>query len=233
MRCFVVALISPTQFSNARNSTRTRRMHISKRRNEFSDTFKALRPLALFMAVTSQLLSWAIATRIMRQMATGNQFQGMFSPSLVPLFLGKQKKQTTVAQSTVESEYAAMAHAAKEMVWLQYLLKDLGMSKYAPTTILCDNQGAISLAKNPTHHAKTKHVDVQLHFIRDHIEKGTIKVEYCPTEDMLADIMTKGLARERHAQLMGMMGMGVCGGTTSTPPSFEDDYQTRQKDGQH
>jgi hypothetical protein len=81
------------------------------------------------------------------------------------------KKQTTVAQSTVESEYAAIAHAAKEMIWLQYLLKDLGMSKYAPTTLFCDNQGAISLAKNPTHHAKTKHVDVQLHFIQDHIER--------------------------------------------------------------
>ena len=72
------------------------------------------------------------------------------------------------------------------------------MSKYAPTTLFCDNQGAISLTKNPTHHTKTKHVDMQLHFIRDHIEKGTIKVEYCPTEDMLADILTKGLARERH-----------------------------------
>jgi Reverse transcriptase (RNA-dependent DNA polymerase) len=64
------------------------------------------------------------------------------------------KKQTTVAHSTVESEYAAMAHAAKEMIWLQYLLRDLGMSKYAPTTLFCDNQGAISLAKNPTHHAR-------------------------------------------------------------------------------
>jgi hypothetical protein len=49
------------------------------------------------------------------------------------------KKQTTVAHSTVESEYAAMAHAAKEMIWLQYLLRDLGMSKYAPTTLFCDN----------------------------------------------------------------------------------------------
>ena len=81
------------------------------------------------------------------------------------------------------------------------------MSKYVPTVFFCDNQGAISLAKNPTHHAKTKHVDVQLHFIRNHVEKGTIKVEYCPTEDMLADIMTKGLARERHEQLLGLMGV--------------------------
>jgi hypothetical protein len=93
------------------------------------------------------------------------------------------------------------------------------MSKYAPTTLLCDNQGAISLAKNPTHHAKTKHVDVQLHFIRDHIEKGTIKVEYCPTEDMLADIMTKGLARDRHKRLLGMMGMGTSEVTNTTPSS--------------
>jgi transposase InsO family protein len=129
------------------------------------------------------------------------------------------KKQTTVAQSTVESEYAAMAHAAKELIWLQQLLKDLGMSKYAPTTLYCDNQGAISLAKNPTHHAKTKHVDVQLHFIRDHVEKGTIKVEYCPTEDMLADLMTKGLARERHARLMGLMGTREVTKTTTASSS--------------
>jgi hypothetical protein len=139
------------------------------------------------------------------------------------------KKQTTVAQSTVEAEYAAMAHAAKEMIWLQYLLRDLGMSKYAPTILYCDNQGAISLAKNPTHHAKTKHVDVQLHFIRDHIEKGTIKVEYCPTDDMLADLMTKGLARDRHAKLLMMMGMGTRKVTTTTPSSSEDDPPTQQR----
>jgi Reverse transcriptase (RNA-dependent DNA polymerase) len=132
------------------------------------------------------------------------------------------KKQTTVAHSTVESEYAAMAHAAKEMIWLQYLLRDLGMSKYAPTTLFCDNQGAISLAKNPTHHAKTKHVDVQLHFIRDHIEKGTINVEYCPTEDMLADLMTKGLARERHERLLGLMGVRTCEVIGNTTPSSSD-----------
>ena len=96
------------------------------------------------------------------------------------------------------------------------------MSKYVPTVFFCDNQGAISLAKNPTHHAKTKHVDVQLHFIRNHVEKGTIKVEYCPTEDMLADIMTKGLARERHEQLLGLMGVGTPCEQTTTPSRVED-----------
>src|SRR5438552_8794215 len=103
-----------------------------------------------------------------------------------------------------------MALATKEMIWLQHLLQDLGMSKYEPKVLFCDNQGAISLAKNPTHHAKTKHVDVQLHFIRDHVEKGTINIEYCPTEDMLADLTTKGLARERHERLLGMMEARAC-----------------------
>src|SRR5271170_3285508 len=141
------------------------------------------------------------------------------------------KKQTTVAQSTVESEYAAMAHAAKELIWLQYLLRDLGMSKYAPTTLYCDNQGAISLAKNPMHHAKTKHVDVQLHFIRDHIEKGTINVEYCPTEDMLADVMTKGLAHYRHSKLLTMMGMGTLEVMeTITPSSSEEGREGKGQD---
>ena len=144
------------------------------------------------------------------------------------------KKQTTVAQSTVEAEYAAMAHATKEAIWLQYLLRDLGMSKYESKVLFCDNQGAISLAKNPSHHAKTKHVDVQLHFIRDHIEKGTINVEYCPTDDMIADLMTKGLARDRHAGLMGLMGMGTCEITTATPSSLKVGYpigQQESKDG--
>ena len=144
------------------------------------------------------------------------------------------KKQTTVAQSTVEAEYAAMAHAAKEAIWLKYLLQDLGMSKYEPTILFCDNQGAISLAKNPTHHAKTKHVDVQLHFIRDHVEKGTINIEYCPTEDMLADLMTKGLAKDRHAGLMELMGVGTCeimGNTTPSSSEVKEGHSTGSTSG--
>ena len=117
-----------------------------------------------------------------------------------------------------------MALAAKKMIWLQHLLRDLGMSKYAPKTLFCDNQGAISLAKNPMHHAKTKYVDVQLHFIRDHVEKGTIDVKYCPTENMLADLMTKGLPRERHERLLRSMGIGSYEQTT-TPSRVEDELK--------
>ena len=114
---------------------------------------------------------------------------------------------------------AALAARSRMCIRDKYLLKDLGMSKYAPKILYGDNQGAISLAKNPTHHAKTKHVDVQLHFIRDHVEKGTIQVEYCPTEDMVADIMTKGLGREKHKKLMRLMGMRTREAIANTTPS--------------
>jgi hypothetical protein len=90
---------------------------------------------------------------------------------------------------------------------------------YESTILFCDNQGTISLAKNPTHHAKTKLFDAQLHFIRDHIEKGTINIEYCPTEDTLADLMTKGLACEKHGRLLGLMGIRTCEVTFATPYS--------------
>ena len=82
------------------------------------------------------------------------------------------------------------------MIWPQHLLHDLGMPKYTLRTLLCGNQGTISLAKNPMHCANMKHVDIQLHFIWDHVDKGTINVEYCPTEDMLVDLMMKGLPCE-------------------------------------
>jgi hypothetical protein len=94
-----------------------------------------------------------------------------------------------------------------------------------------DNQGAISLAKNPTHHAKTKHVDVQLHFLSDYVEKHTIDVEYYPSNDMLADLMTKGLARDKHVDLTMRIGMGNREATTTTTPSSFEDNRSTQSSG--
>ena len=125
------------------------------------------------------------------------------------------KKQSTIALSTAEAEYAALTQAAKEVIWLQNLLKDLGMTKYAPKIINVDNQGTIALAENPIHHARTKHLDVQLQFVRNSIENGVIELKYCPTDVMLADIMTKALAKEKHASMRRMIGMA----NTSPSPS--------------
>ena len=107
------------------------------------------------------------------------------------------KKQTSVALSTIEAEYVALSNASKDACWIKQLLKDLGRPQ-DEITIKTDSQGAIALTKNPEQHPKTKHIDIRYHFVRDLIEKGVIKLEYCPTADMVADILTKGLPQDTH-----------------------------------
>jgi Reverse transcriptase (RNA-dependent DNA polymerase) len=119
------------------------------------------------------------------------------------------KKQATVALSSTESEYMALLHALKEQIWLLRFLREIGHNIDDQNLIYCDNQSAIALAHNPQHHARTKHVDIQYHFVRNCVEDGTTRLEYCPTEDMVADGLTKTLGPERHRKLAKMMGMGV------------------------
>lgn len=79
----------------------------------------------------------------------------------------KSKRQTVVARSTAEAEYMSMVLAVCEVMWLKQLLKDLGLKNKTSTPIYCDNQAAIAISANPVHHEKTKHVDIDCHFIRD------------------------------------------------------------------
>ena len=101
----------------------------------------------------------------------------------------------------------ATSQSTKEAIWLRKLLADVGFVQEGATTIMCDNQGCIALAKNPTHHSRTKHIDVQHHFIREKLESEEIRLEYCPTEDMVADVLTKALAKDRHQRLAKAMGL--------------------------
>ena len=101
----------------------------------------------------------------------------------------------------------AASQCTKEAIWLRKLLADVGLVQEGATTIMCDNQGCMALAKNPTHHSRTKHIDVQHHFIREKLESGEISLKYCPTEDMVADVLTKALAKERHQRLAKEMGL--------------------------
>ncbi len=75
------------------------------------------------------------------------------------------KRQPTIALSTTEAEYMATSQCTKEAIWLRKLMADVGLVQVGATTIMCDNQGCIALAKNPTHHSCTKHIDIQHHFI--------------------------------------------------------------------
>ena len=113
----------------------------------------------------------------------------------------RSKKQSCVALSTAEAEYVALSAAAQEAVWLRNLMEDLSRECQSVTTIHDDSQAAISMSKNPQFHGKSKHIEIKYHYIREQVLKGSVSLKYCPTEEMLADILTKGLNREQHVKL--------------------------------
>jgi len=119
------------------------------------------------------------------------------------------KRQQTIALSSCEAEYMAMTLATKEALWLSRFLMEIGCTgtDLDTVTVHADNQGAIALAKNPEHHARTKHIDVQYHFIREHIEANRIKLSYLSTHDMAADGLTKPLQRQKFQQFIDVLGM--------------------------
>jgi Reverse transcriptase (RNA-dependent DNA polymerase) len=105
----------------------------------------------------------------------------------------RSRKQELVTLSTAEAEYVAATHAAKEAIWLRRLIGEIIPPVLTPTTLYCDNQAAIKLIVDDNYHARTKHIDIRYHFIREVTSSGSIKIIYCPTEDMTADIFTKAL----------------------------------------
>jgi hypothetical protein len=121
------------------------------------------------------------------------------------------KKQPIVTLSSTESEYVALTHASKEALWLRKLHSELHFFFDTlisdPTTLHCDNQGAITLSKESMFHMRTKHIDTRYHFIRYLISSNQISVPYCPTEDMIADIFTKALARTKFQHFRNLLGL--------------------------
>lgn len=113
------------------------------------------------------------------------------------------KKQRVVALSSTEAEYVGTTHAAKELIWGRMLLKELGLPQKTPTILHCDNQGAIALARDNQYHARTKHIAVRFHFIRQAIEEQSLTLTYCPTADNMADMFTKALPHAKLSKLVG------------------------------
>lgn len=103
------------------------------------------------------------------------------------------RKQSCVSLSSTEAEYIALAEACQEVIWLQRLCEDFEISIEKPTTVNVDNQSCMSMVEREKFSNRTKHVDTKYHFVQDMKEKGDILLKYCPTEENIADMMTKPL----------------------------------------
>jgi hypothetical protein len=118
----------------------------------------------------------------------------------------QSKLQRTVATSTTEAEYMAAAAGAREMLWMKILCADLGLL-LGQVRLQCDNQACIKIIKNPISSARSKHIDIQYHFVRERVAKGEVAIEYCMTQAMVADVLTKPVARSVLFRLRGQLGV--------------------------
>jgi len=119
----------------------------------------------------------------------------------------KSQKQRTVALSSTEAEYIALAEATKDGIYMCEFLKELGLSQFAKLSIYNDNTGAQLLAKNPIVHPRTKHIDIRFHFIREAIKRYSVNMCHVPSEQMPADVLTKPIVKEKHYFCIDAMGM--------------------------
>jgi hypothetical protein len=114
---------------------------------------------------------------------------------LSEIILWHAKKQATVSRSSTESEYKALANATAEVMWIQTLLKELKVASLPVARLWCDNMGAKYLASNPVFHARTKHIEVDFHFVRERVNNKLLQIDFVPSEDqVVADGFTKALS---------------------------------------
>ncbi|PKI56553.1 hypothetical protein CRG98_023079 [Punica granatum] len=118
----------------------------------------------------------------------------------------KTKKQTTVSRS-IAILTTLMAATVSKIIWLRSLLSSLGVEMDQPTRLFCDNQAALHIAANPVFHERTKHIEIDYHFIREHIQSGLIATAHISTKLQLADIFTKALGRDCFTFLLGKLGI--------------------------
>ena len=117
------------------------------------------------------------------------------------------KSKPSVALSSVEAEYMSASQATREAVWLKRFLLELNINTQKPVPIACDSQGAIAVTKNPEYHARTKHIDIQHHYVREKVEDNTVAFHYIPTTEMIADMLTKAVNKNQHEKLTSLTGL--------------------------
>ena len=104
------------------------------------------------------------------------------------------RKQATVSRSSTEVEYKSLVNATSEIIWIQTLLKELRVNQPRAACLWCDNLGATYLSSNPIFHARTKHIEVDYHFVRERVADKLLEIRFIPSGDQVADGFTKALA---------------------------------------
>jgi hypothetical protein len=119
----------------------------------------------------------------------------------------RTKGQKTISLSSVEAEYGAMTGTCCVLTWLRHLLTNLHKLVSYPITLHCDNQAALHIVKNHVFHERTRHIEMDCHFIRDKILRGEVVTRYVISSQQLADVFTKALGKEKFKQLMCKLGV--------------------------
>ena len=117
----------------------------------------------------------------------------------------KCKKQERISRSSTEAEYKAMSSTCSEILWLRGLLSKLGFAQPSPTSLHADNNRAIRITKNHVFHERTKHIEVDCHFIQDELKRDAISLPHVPTDLQFFYILTKGLPRPHHQFLVSKL----------------------------
>ncbi|XP_021991493.1 secreted RxLR effector protein 161-like [Helianthus annuus] len=119
----------------------------------------------------------------------------------------KSKKQSVVSRSSAEAEYRAMANAVSEVLWMRWLLSLLELAPIGPTPLFCDNQAARHIENNPVFHERTKHVEMDCHFVRERVESKEIQPMKIDAKNQIADILTKPLGTHQFRTLLDKLGI--------------------------
>lgn len=117
------------------------------------------------------------------------------------------RKQQTVALSTTEAEYMAMSASVQEAMYLRNLQIELKLNDVKSTNIFCDNRSALNLSQASNYSPRTKHIDIRHHYIREKVQDGSIKFVAVSTDDMAADVLTKGLSSIKHNKCLNQFGL--------------------------
>jgi hypothetical protein len=146
----------------------------------------------------------------------------------------RAKKQNTVSRSSTEAEYRSLSFAACELQWLISLLEDLHITCVKPPVLYCDNQSAVHIASNPIFHERTKHLEIDCHFVRDKVQQGTFKLLPVSSKSQLADFFTKALPPKVFNSFISKLAMiniyhsPACGRVTQLQNQAQEDYSDHQ-----